>query len=73
MISLSYKFYTMQPAREKHFCDKKFFFILVEVVINMEVGLRKVGIYAKNSDDFHIGFFVWHSSKFTHIKPIIFN
>ena len=25
-------------------------------VINMEVGLRKVGIYAKNSDDFHIGF-----------------
>ena len=30
----------------------------VRAVINMEVGLRKVGIYAKNSDDFHIGFFV---------------
>ena len=27
----------------------------------------------KNSDDFHIGFFVWHISKFTYIRPIIFN
>ena len=56
LVELQVLHYDSQPGKNTFVI--KSFFILVEVVINMEVGLRKVGSYAKNSDDFHIGFFM---------------